>query len=69
MKRIAEEILYEESLFLSGFRMMSCKGMPPPVVAFLRLMPEELTLVSRYIVLVEHGLNDFIEILQKSYCS
>ena len=57
--RIAEEEFDEERLFLAGLRIVSGKGMPPPVVTLVGLGSEELAGIARNIVFVKPCLCHF----------
>ena len=51
---ITEEELDKEWLCFSGQRVISREGMPPPVIALMRLRTEELAGISGDIVSIEH---------------
>ena len=52
--RIAQEKLYEKSPFLSCFFVVRRKGVPPPVIAALRLLAKKLAGIPADIVLIKH---------------
>ena len=51
--RVTEKELDEKGLGYSCLCIITCKGVPPPVVSLMCLQPVELTCVAGYIMLVE----------------